>query len=436
MNIHHEQDKRLNSKLTKIWPKPFAYFEHVRLFLLILCITISVLVTSLFLYLYTRTSGQMLLRIQEQAEAYADLLDHARRWNFNYGGVYVEKKDGTETNSYLKGLGMEPDVRGPDGRTFTLRNHAIMTTEMSRMSEREGGVRFRLISRTPLDQRNRPDPFEQQALEQFERGETRVAKLLPSANPPVYRYITPLHVDETCLECHQQQGYKVGGIIGAVSVTIPAASMVRETTSLRMLISLSAVLTILFLVGVTYFLTWRLVIKLDEVQRHLKKQATTDELTGLKNRRVIMKRLEEERQRASRLTEPFCIMIIDLDHFKRINDSYGHPFGDRVLKRVAQLIRESLRRYDSVGRIGGEEFLVISPGTGMNEAVALADRIRVTIMDDTICEGELQVSVTLSVGVTVLSTDDQSIETMLKRADKALYEAKKAGRNRVVTITT
>ena len=435
MNTSHQQDKQMSSMLARIWPKPFAYFEHVRLFLLILCITLSILVTSLFLYLYTRTSDQMLLRIQEQAEAYADLLNHAKRWNLNYDGVYVEKKNGTETNSYLKGLGMEPDVRGPAGRTFTLRNHAIMTTEISRMSEREGGVRFRLISQKPLDQRNRPDPFEQQALQRFEGGEKRVAKLLPSSDPPVYRYITPLYVDQTCLECHRDQGYHVGSIIGAVSVTIPATNTVRETAAIRNLITVSAVLTILFLVGITYFLTWRLVINLDEVQRHLKKQANTDELTGLKNRRVIMKRLEEERQRASRLTEPFCIMIIDLDNFKRINDSYGHPFGDMVLKRVAHLVGESLRRYDIVGRIGGEEFLVISPGTGLNEAVALAERIRCTIMDDTISEGELQVSVTLSVGLTIQAFNDQSIETMLKRADAALYEAKKQGRNRVIAVT-
>lgn len=435
MNVPHEREKQMSSMLARIWPKPFAYFEHVRLFLLILCVTLSVLVTCLFLYLYSRTSSQMLKRIQEQAEAYTDLLDHAKRWNFNYGGVYVEKRKGTETNSYLKGLGIEPDVRCPDGRTFTLRNHAIMTTEMSRMSEREGGVRFRLISQKPLDEQNRPDPFEQQALQRFEQGEQRVAKLLSSASPPVYRYITPLYVDQTCLECHQTQGYHIGSIIGAISVTIPAANAVRETSSIRMLITASAVLTILFLVGVTYLLTWRLVIKLDDVQRHLKKQATTDELTGLKNRRVIMKRLEEERQRSSRLIDPFCIMIIDLDHFKRINDSYGHPFGDMVLKRVAHLTRESLRRYDSIGRIGGEEFLVISPGTGLSEAVALAERVRSTIMNDTIREGELQVTVTLSVGLTVFSSHDQSIEAMLKRADSALYEAKKQGRNRVIAVT-
>ncbi|TWJ17589.1 diguanylate cyclase [Geobacter argillaceus] len=435
MNTRHQGDKHISSMLSKVWPKPFAYFEHVRLFLLILCITISLLVTCLFIYLYTRTSDQMLQRIQEQAAAYADLLDHAKRWNFNYGGVYVEKKKGTETNSYLEALGIKPDIHGSDGRMFTLRNHAIMATEISRMSEREGGVRFRLISMKPLDRNNRPDPFEQQALERFEHGEKLAARLLDKANPPIFRYITPLFVDQTCLECHHTQGYRIGSIIGAISITIPATNMVKEATTIRLLITISAVLTILFLVVVTYFLTWRLVIKLDDVQRTLKKQATTDELTGLKNRRVIMKRLEEESERSTRLSEPLCIMIIDLDHFKRINDSYGHPFGDFVLKRVAHLVRDSMRRYDLVGRIGGEEFLVVSPGTGLNEAVALAERIRGRIMNETFHEGDVQISVTLSVGLTILAPGDQCVESLLKRADTALYKAKEQGRNRVVAVS-
>ncbi len=431
MNTRHQHDKRIGLA----WPKPFAYFEHVRLFLHILCITISLLVTCLFLYLYTRTSDQMLQRIQEQAAAYADLLDHAKRWNFNYGGVYVEKKKGTETNSYLEALGIKPDIHGSDGRMFTLRNHAIMATEISRMSEREGGVRFRLISMKPLDRNNLPDPFEQQALERFEHGEKLATRLLDKANPPIFRYITPLFVDQTCLECHHTQGYRIGSIIGAISITIPATNVVKEATTIRLLITISAVLTILFLVVVTYFLTWRLVIKLDDVQRTLKKQATTDELTGLKNRRVIMKRLEEESERSTRLSEPLCIMIIDLDHFKRINDSYGHPFGDFVLKRVAHLVRDSMRRYDLVGRIGGEEFLVVSPVTGLNEAVALAERIRGRIMNETFHEGDVQISVTLSVGLTILTPGDQCVDDLLKRADIALYKAKEQGRNRVVAVS-
>ena len=106
-----------------------------------------------------------------------------------------------------------------------------------------------------------------------------------------------------------------------------------------------------------------------------------------------------------------------------------------MLKRVAHLVRDSLRRYDLVGRIGGEEFLVVSPGTGLNDAVALAERIRGRIMNDTFQEGEVQISVTLSVGLTVFAPGDQCIETLLKRADAALYKAKEQGRNRVVAVS-
>jgi diguanylate cyclase (GGDEF)-like protein len=210
--------------------------------------------------------------------------------------------------------------------------------------------------------------------------------------------------------------------------------MLTQTRTTKLLIISGAILTIGILVIVVYSLTWRMVIKLNDVQSHLKRQASTDELTGLKNRRTIMKRLAEEHERAARLGEPLCIMIADIDHFKRINDGYGHPFGDRVLKNVANCIRENLRRYDTIGRIGGEEFLLISPGVSLVEAVGLAERIRGQAMSQTVSDGEHTVAVTISIGVASLMEGDGTVEALLKRADRALYQAKEQGRNRVVAL--
>jgi diguanylate cyclase (GGDEF)-like protein len=193
-------------------------------------------------------------------------------------------------------------------------------------------------------------------------------------------------------------------------------------------------MTIVIVLTGTYFFTSRLVVKLDEVQSHLVLQATTDELTGLMNRRNILRRLDEEQQRAIRLREDLCIMIIDLDHFKRINDTYGHICGDVVLKSAAAGIRDTIRTYDIVGRIGGEEFLIISPGVPMEEAISLAERIRRLISELEIEQGEQMIGVTVSVGVTTLEADDTGVVEMMMRADRALYMAKEQGRNRVVAL--
>jgi len=421
-------------KHTSIWPKAFKYFDQVRLFLVLLCTTLSILVFSFFLILINRTDEMMLHRLHDQAVAYVDLLNHAKSWNLNYGGVYVEKRDAVETNFYLKGLDIKTDLRSEGGRTLTMRNHAIMTTEISRISELKEGVRFRVVSNKPIDPDNSPDPLESSALASFEQGKTEHYALITDKQHPIYRYVRPLFVETGCLECHQHKGYRVGDIIGAISVIIPIGQLIAETSAIKTLLMLGGGIMIALIVGIAYFLTWQMAIRLDEVQKRLKKQASTDELTGLKNRRTIMNRLDEELQRALRLHEPLGVMILDIDDFKRINDTYGHPSGDRVLSSVAACIRENLRSYDLIGRIGGEEFLVLSPGTGLDDALILAERIRESVKRNEVIEEGKSVSVTISIGLTISQSGDATHEKLLKRADSALYRAKDGGRNRVVSI--
>ena len=164
----------------------------------------------------------------------------------------------------------------------------------------------------------------------------------------------------------------------------------------------------------------------------MKKLASTDELTGLRNRRHTMRRLEEEYDRAVRLGEPLCLIILDVDRFKGINDRYGHPFGDVVLKSVAARLLETSRSYDVVGRIGGEEFLVITPGAALKEAMAHAERLLATIRGAVVGDGEREIFVTLSAGVTDFREGDSTAVALLKRADRALYRAKQEGRDRAI----
>ena len=211
-----------------------------------------------------------------------------------------------------------------------------MINEISRMSELKEGARFRITSLKPIDPKNAPDPFERQALEKFERRQGEFFRVEnPTGKSPVFRYLVPLKCDQTCLECHRTQGYKVGSIVGAVSITLPVDNIVREARTDKILLIIAAVLVLALLIGISYFLTWRLVDKLDAVQRRFAALISTDELTRLRNRRYIMRRLEDECERADRLGTPLSLLLIDIDHFKQVNDTYGHPFGDQVLKKVA-----------------------------------------------------------------------------------------------------
>jgi diguanylate cyclase (GGDEF)-like protein/PAS domain S-box-containing protein len=178
----------------------------------------------------------------------------------------------------------------------------------------------------------------------------------------------------------------------------------------------------------------KLVKRLNEAQTHLKHMAITDDLTGLRNRRYIIERLEEEFQRAKRSGDHLGLIMLDIDHFKQVNDVHGHLFGDVVLRVIASRIKLILRMHDIVGRVGGEEFLVICPESALADTVIVAERIRKIINDELIGDGIKELRVALSAGVTELHENDVSFEKLFSRADLALYKAKEEGRNRVVTL--
>lgn len=163
----------------------------------------------------------------------------------------------------------------------------------------------------------------------------------------------------------------------------------------------------------------------------LRRLATTDPLTGLANRRYFLERADQELHRIQRYGQEAVLVMIDLDHFKRINDHYGHVVGDEALRRFALCTRQMLRRSDLAGRLGGEEFALLLPGTGLAGALEISERLRCAVADIVVPVGTEGVSFTISLGVTAMHQDDEKIEAALARADDALYKAKQEGRNRV-----
>jgi diguanylate cyclase (GGDEF)-like protein len=153
----------------------------------------------------------------------------------------------------------------------------------------------------------------------------------------------------------------------------------------------------------------------------------TDAITGLKNRRYFDLFLKNEVDRSQRFTRGLSVIILDIDHFKQYNDTFGHPAGDEALKYVSQCLIDNRRKADVVARIGGEEFAVILPETDITGALDVANRIRVSVARKT----GLKRRITISLGVSGLRDNKSTSETLLEQADKALYEAKRTGRNRV-----
>lgn len=176
-------------------------------------------------------------------------------------------------------------------------------------------------------------------------------------------------------------------------------------------------------------LTWRQSMENRRLTRQLHTAATTDSLTGLANRMHTVHLAQEALARAQPGTEPATLLLLDLDHFKQINDRLGHPAGDRVLQRLAEVIRGALRAGDIAGRLGGEEFIVLLPHTDAAAAHAIGERLRTRLAAS--C-GDLGVAVTCSIG---LATADSGrlirLDELYARADQALYRAKQAGRNRI-----
>jgi diguanylate cyclase (GGDEF)-like protein len=160
-------------------------------------------------------------------------------------------------------------------------------------------------------------------------------------------------------------------------------------------------------------------------------RAATDALTGLPNTRAARDTVKRMVAHATRSQSPLAVALLDLDHFKAINDTYGHGHGDEVLALVAEVMRATLRESDFAGRYGGEEFLILLPDTGASAASALIEKVRAAIAS--ISMVQIDRAITASIGVAVLPDDGIDADTLVRNADRALYAAKSNGRNRVET---
>jgi diguanylate cyclase (GGDEF)-like protein len=173
-----------------------------------------------------------------------------------------------------------------------------------------------------------------------------------------------------------------------------------------------------------------------ETKRRLHEETRLDSLTGLHNRRAFEEMIQREVQLAARDNTPLTLLMMDLDHFKQLNDTWGHALGDRALRTFGGVLLTVTGSRDAVARLGGEEFAILLPGRSPRSALSLAERLRATVEGLRLSEGEELVRFTVSIGLSSLQQGEAGFEPMLRRADRALYKVKRSGRNRALLAET
>lgn len=395
-------------------------------FIISTSLVIALVLSGIFIDMAIRTRQLLNEENIMQARIVFNAIVLARKWNANYGGVYVEKKEGVESNPYLE----NPDIRTVDGRIFTLRDPAFMTRELSEYAEKEEIFRFHITSLRLMNPHNKPDEFEEKALRQFETGAVKELSQTEVMNKRKYfRYMAPLYIEQDCLQCHKHQNYAIGEVRGGISISLDIEELQSKIRYNTITIVVFGIITTLLLLGLINLFMSRLIKKLDEARQTIEMIAITDQLTEIFNRRYIMSRIEEEFEKFKRLKKNVSCIMADIDNFKAINDAYGHLVGDQVLKEISHRIRNTLRAYDILGRYGGEEFLIIMPETSLEDAGGLAERIRIRVKEEPVNNA----TVTLSFGVVCVQEGDRTVDDIIRRADQNLYRAKKGGKDRVAS---
>jgi len=359
-----------------------------------------------------------------------------RDWNEAHGGIYVPVTPDALPNVYLPSSVQERDIKTPSGQVLTFVNPSNMTRQIYEFARKEKQFSGRLTSLKPLRIENEPDAWETLALTSFLDGKQEVSEVIDEGKARYLRLMRPLNTEIRCLKCHAEQGYREGDILGGVSIKLPMtqfdSAMQQE---IRLLWAGHVSIGLLGLYGLYagYRGLKRRTWQRDQAELELKRlniilegQATTDFLTGISNRLKFDALLRAEISEARRYNLPLTLIFFDIDHFKEINDTFGHDVGDGVLREIAHHVSNFIREVDIFARFGGEEFVILTHND-QNTAHIFAEKIRSMIAKH---DFRSLKNVTCSFGVTQFRLEDTA-ESFLIRADKAMYKAKETGRNRV-----
>lgn len=411
--------------------------KFVKQFLLISTIIITLIVSAVFINHYGKTKELTENVLLQQARALFDEVVLMRRWVSISGGVYTRLKPGEVPNPYKKNLGNKDiNIKDSKGNTYVLRIPGGVVRGVSKLSETSGLYTFHVTVQDPLNTKTHsPDAFEKRGLMALAQGKTEFAAIENTKHGPTYRYMAPLRYEDSCNGCHMKQELKMGSRIPALTINIPMSVVSEQLRENKISVIYSALTVFALLFSLLYLVTRRFVRSLNSAQSKLVEMAITDGLTGLLNRKTGIIRMEEEISRATRSVESLACVMVDIDHFKVINDTYGHLAGDQVLIDVADMLKRSTRKHDVVCRYGGEEFMIIIADTSKADVFAIAEKMRLAIKEHIVRFGIAEIKITASFGVAFAArASGMTADLMINYADDALYAAKLDGRDRTVEV--
>ncbi len=373
------------------------------------------------------------------------------QWAAGHGGVYVPVSETAQPNPYLSNL-PHREIVGDNNKTYTLIHPAHMLRIIMHDYKGVYGVRGSLTSLKVLNPDNEASEWERKALMKFEDktyDQDDYYEYL-MGDKPVLKYMRALKVKKNCLKCHAQQGYKVGDNRGGMSVTLPLEELYSEAGDKLNTIVWWHVLIWLFMMIfllIVYITMNRNLHKLENLNRSLeqkvadrtqelersneklKELSSTDYLTKAPNRRYFYEVGEKYFNLAKREGSSISVLMMDIDFFKQINDTYGHQAGDEILVNVSSTMKEILRKSDIFGRVGGEEFAILAKEENSEDALIIAEKIRNSIQAIEFVFDEKTIHITISIGIAEIQPKDARLDDIIKRADVALYMAKEDGRN-------
>lgn len=364
--------------------------------------------------------------IELKGKALADQTQVLRRWIGGHGGLYAEEGGDITPNPDLAHI-PERDITTPSGRKLTLLNSPTILQRLLSEFESESVDKIRLVAYDPVNPSGTPDSWEHKSLDALRQGEKYVQENVEIDGTQRFRLIYPIKNQPKCSKCHDYGDESSNKVIGGLSISIDRTSV--DLDFLNLTDRLRSTYLSIWVAGVIglllfHFVSFRLL-------RQLHHTATRDHLTQLFNRGTIEQHLQHGLKVAERYNQSYSVLLLDIDYFKKVNDTYGHAAGDNVLQRVSAILESSIRTCDTAGRIGGEEFLILAPNTDSGEAHAIANRILEAYRSCSVqVDDDISIPITVSIGFTSRLPSDNATE-MMQRADKALYQAKNGGRNRV-----
>jgi diguanylate cyclase (GGDEF)-like protein len=325
--------------------------------------------------------------------------------------------------------------------------HASTLISDQFIRKNKSGFYIRNVSDNPRNPVNAADPYEMKAIGFFKSNpnEQEYFQSYTDLGLTYLQYATPIYMRESCLQCHgskeqtlsaiQEQydsafNYEVGDLRGIVSIKIPQQnieSMVFQFVKKELLLT---ILTLIVISAIAIFIYKRTLFHVKRGEEEATEYATSDALTGLHNRHYLQS-YDIHQTHFLNEDECFAVAFIDIDHFKKINDTYGHDVGDRVLTTLARVLKHATRKDDTLCRYGGEEFLIIAYNISLQQSLKKLESLRERIENLEIDIGEgVSIHITVSVGISCGAYTD-SLEKVITEADKALYKAKEEGRNRI-----